>query len=583
MEPDSSVAGLPFKRLAITVPPGDWFHGIPRTLFGMYRQALVDLGFTVFDVPVEAFLTPDAGLLYALRSELEAFQPDLAFGLPLGSYALICRFPPRRDGWRPNLFTDVLDIPTICLWDHAPMELADQLLTPHPADSAASSSGALESLRRVLAHPRLIHWSRDSGQTRIMQDLGLLLPNQLIHQLPPALPGFLPLEAGHSDPGGCEPRVGFVGHFYQEPPHFPDPILKALADEAIRAWILARGQPLWDVLTQQISAMPPSVRERFALDPDQTYFWWFAHQLIVHQAQTASRLQVLGAAGVPVTCYGNLRTDLPGVPQNLLAAPGNVPFGPPLARLFARHSITIDVMNPGFVHGISHKPLLGFAAGGFMLIDRKRDFIHAFGEAGEAVSYSSADELGAKVDQFLSNPKYRREVGDAIRERIRDHFQLGDVLLRVVRAAAQCARPAGLNPIRERFTTVMDLLPSLRSQPEWSGASVQHLDRRALVTTAPQAWTYAAVLDIPPIASQMHEPHLRIFILVETGRIGVSAVVEETGALLAEQLVSPTSRPVTVTVELPVEGAAIVMLRNTVETASRALVLEASLCDRMTA
>src|SRR5437879_10466855 len=164
------VCRRPFKRIAITVPPNGLFDGIARTLFDLYRQALADLGLEIFDVPVGAFLPPDAVRISALLSQLRAFQPEIAFGLSHGSYALICRLPARRDGTRPNLFTDVLDIPTICLWDHAPTELADQLLMPHPPDPAASASGASEELHRVLTHPRLVHWSRDSGQTRIMRD-----------------------------------------------------------------------------------------------------------------------------------------------------------------------------------------------------------------------------------------------------------------------------------------------------------------------------------------------------------------------------------------------------------------------------
>src|SRR6185436_3588268 len=123
MELNPNVGRLPIQRIAITVPPDGWFHGIARALFDLYRQAMVDLGIAVFDVPVDAFLPPDTVRISALLSDLKAFHPDFAFGLPHGSYALLCRLPPSRDGSRLNLFTDVLDIPTICLCDHAPVEL----------------------------------------------------------------------------------------------------------------------------------------------------------------------------------------------------------------------------------------------------------------------------------------------------------------------------------------------------------------------------------------------------------------------------------------------------------------------------
>lgn len=579
------VCRLPIKRIAITVPPRDWFHGIDRTLCDLYRQALVDLGLAVFDVQVDTFLNPDAARISTLLRELRAFQPEFVFGLCHGYYALICRLQPLRDGWRPNIFTEVLDIPTICSWDHAPMEFGVQLLPL--SDPTTSTPGAMETLRRVLTHPRLIHWSRDSGQRQIMQDLGFLRPGHVIQERPPALPGFLPPGTPTSLQDGNQPSVSFVGRFYQEPSDHPHPALSALAGETIRTWIDAPQEPLWHVLDRQIKLMPADLRQFLALDPDQTYFWHFATGLIVYQAQTSSRLKLLGSAAVPVACYGNLRTDMPGVPGNLVPVPSNIPYGPELAATFARHPITIDILKPGFIHGYSHKQIHGFASGGFMLMNRKQDFVDVFGEAGEAVSFVDGDDLGSKVDRFLSDPKYRREVGDAIRERIAARFQLKDVLVRALHAAFQCAETAGSNPNWARpvttdrhVTTVMNLLPDMRSEPQWLGASVQHGDPGALILTPPHAWQYSAAIRIPLIVSEMNEPHLRVRLIVEAGRMGLSVLLGGTGLPVAEQYISRSAHPVTVTVELPREGATTVLLRNTVETAGRALVLEASLCDR---
>jgi hypothetical protein len=69
----------------------------------------------VFRVPVDAFLPPDLARLTPLLADLRAFRPELALGLCAGNYGLICRLPARRDGWRPNLFTEVLEVPTVCL------------------------------------------------------------------------------------------------------------------------------------------------------------------------------------------------------------------------------------------------------------------------------------------------------------------------------------------------------------------------------------------------------------------------------------------------------------------------------------
>jgi len=431
MHPTAEAHRFPFQRICVTVPPANWFHGIARALFDIYRRELQALGLQIFDVPIDPFLLPDPDRIARLVADLKAFDPQLAFGLHRGAYALLCRLPAQPDGWRPNLFTEVLEIPTICLWDHAPLELADQLLAPHPAGPDASVTGARGKLIRALTHPRLMHWSPDTGQTQIMKELGFLLPDHVIEESISTLPGFEPQPGANSQPG-----VAFVGHFYQDPPGYPDPALRALAGNAMRAWDHAAGRPLWDVLSDQIETLEPARRKRQALHVDESYFWHFAHRLVLHDAQTAQRLRVLGSAGVPVTCYGNLNTELSGVPRNLIPVPGHIPYGPELAAALARHAITVDVFNPGYIHGYSHKPMITFASGGFMLMDRKRDFIAAFGELGEAVSYRpDAGDLAVKIDRFLTNPAYLQEVAAAIRDRISTRFQLKDVLTRVLQAA----------------------------------------------------------------------------------------------------------------------------------------------------
>jgi len=220
-------------------------------------------------------------------------------------------------------------------------------------------------------------------------------------------------------------------------------------------------------------------------------------------------------------------------------------------------------------------------------MNRKQDFVDTFGEAGEAVSYVDADDLGEKVDRFLSDPRLRREVGDAIRERIAARFQLKHVLWRALDAAFHCAEANGPNPNSTKpcntdppVTTVMNLLPNIRSEPHWLGASVQHGDVGTLISTGTEVWAYAAAIGIPPLVSAMNEPHLRLSLLVETGRIGLAPLLEATGTLVSEQFVSPSAAPVTVTIELPREGVATVILRNTAGTTSCAIILEASLCDR---
>ena len=67
--------------------------------------------------------------------------------MPEGLIHLLAKRPPGQ------VFTDVLDLPTICIWDHAPLELADQLLTPtYTADLAHSLIAAVDCDARGLLH-----------------------------------------------------------------------------------------------------------------------------------------------------------------------------------------------------------------------------------------------------------------------------------------------------------------------------------------------------------------------------------------------------------------------------------------------
>ena len=155
------------------------------------------------EVPLQAVVPYDAGRMADLLSDLRAFRPQAAMSLSIGAWLMACRLPAGRDGWSPNLFTDVLDIPAICIWDSAPQDFAAHLLDlPGPgsaevATPATSRPGVLAALRRELHHPRLIHWSRDSGQTRVMRDMGLLPTGKVLTEISPTVPGFLPPPTQH--------------------------------------------------------------------------------------------------------------------------------------------------------------------------------------------------------------------------------------------------------------------------------------------------------------------------------------------------------------------------------------------------
>ena len=565
----------------MTAPPRAWFHGISYRLFEIYRQALRDLGCTLFEIPIERFWPLDLGHIAGLLDEIRAFAPELAIGLPNGSTALHCRLGAERDGFRPHLFTDVLDLPTICIWDHAPLELADQLLTPLPEQPSQSQGGARAALQRSFTHPRLLHCTRDAGQIRIMRELGLVAGDAVVRLPAPALPGFSP--PAETASAGGEPPVCFVGHLYKEPPEAL-PELAALADGIIAQWSGAPDTALWDVANASIAALPDDERRRLALDADQTFFWRFMHRLIDHRAQTQRRLALLGASGTRIGFYGNLSSHAPDVPGNLVSLrEDEIAFGPELAAVFARHKITIDVQSPGFIDGYSLKTVNAFASGGFALIDRKRHFVSAFADAGAAVSYTDGNDLAAKIDYFLSHPRQRSELAAEMRAQIADGHTLAQFFAALLAAAHEHfgqnapPQPRAMGKAATETRRASDLLPLLTTHPYWPDAEVDHGETSARVTTSSRAWSYAAEIPLAPPKDDACERILQITLKVEQGRLGIALLGLANGELLGEQLVSPTREPLTVTIDLPETGEFALILRNTVDGPTQAIVLQATL------
>jgi spore maturation protein CgeB len=99
-----------------------------------------------------------------------------------------------------------------------------------------------------------------------------------------------------------------------------------------------------------------------------------------------------------------------------------LPFGQPLAAAYARQAMAVDVGNAPYINGFSTKLFSCFAAGGFMLTSRKADLAGALGDLAEAIMFSSAEELSAKVNHFLGAPQERRNLTRQIQAVIREKF-----------------------------------------------------------------------------------------------------------------------------------------------------------------
>jgi spore maturation protein CgeB len=99
-----------------------------------------------------------------------------------------------------------------------------------------------------------------------------------------------------------------------------------------------------------------------------------------------------------------------------------LPYDKTLADAFRNTRVVIDVANAAFINGFSVKPIVCFAAGGFVLTNFKADFVRAFGSVANEVIYSDASDLARKLDYFLLNNRRRRDVSREIQSIARNNY-----------------------------------------------------------------------------------------------------------------------------------------------------------------
>ena len=99
-----------------------------------------------------------------------------------------------------------------------------------------------------------------------------------------------------------------------------------------------------------------------------------------------------------------------------------LPYNELLAEAFCRTRIVVDVVNAPFIDGFSVKPLICFAAGGFLLTNRKADLVRALGPIANEVIYDNKHDLATKVDYFLSHDRMRQDLSQEIKAIVRREF-----------------------------------------------------------------------------------------------------------------------------------------------------------------
>jgi hypothetical protein len=411
-------------RIVATLPPHNWFGGIDYNFAIEMTDELRQMGAEVFDLHVAGFITQNDIYVRNAIEALRSFRPDVAISLPNALYILLCTVPDQQ-----NVFRDVLQIPSLMLWDHGLLQLPQQIVGPLPLNPNESTTGCIRRMKRVLNHPLYLHYSPDSGHITALDKMGIVARSDVQFFLQPAYPNYVRYGYRNPSAGAFRTRMAFAGNVYLQAaetlPFRKEPELAAIEARVQEAKKSRLTECLWDLITTEIDALDGPTRKRLRLDPNSSFFWGFMHEEIETVGNTTARLGVLTALQRDFDFYGNFVE--PGSVSRLrdqyhMRFRKCLDYFNELPLLFMNSDLIVDVVNLGYNTGVSPKIMGIFACGGFVLFDYKHDFHQNMGAAGNEVMYRNLDDLNAKVEQFLADPRKRRDVARYLQNRVCNEF-----------------------------------------------------------------------------------------------------------------------------------------------------------------
>jgi hypothetical protein len=432
---DRTVSGpLSGLRIVATMPPHPWFGGIDYNFAVEMSEELRALGADVFDLHVGSFIIQNDVYIRDTIQALKAFHPHVAISLPNALYALQC-VTSRRE----NVFKDILEIPTLMLWDHGLLQLPQQILGPLPATAEQSTGGSIRRLRKALDHPLFVHYSPDRGHIAALDRLGVIDSNKVHFFLQPSYPNYVRYGYRTPSPGAFRTRIAFAGNVYvkaaEKLPFHNEPDLAAIQERVMAAKTNRLTECLWNLIVAELDTLDTAKRKRLRLDPNYTFFWQFMHEEIETVGNTGVRLGILTSLKREFDFYGNFVE-----PDSIATLRDKyrmrfrkcLDYFTELPLLFMNSDLIVDIVNLGYNTGISPKIMGCLACGGLVLFDYKEDFHQAMGSIGDQVMYRSVDHLNSLVEEYLSNPRRRRDVASYLQQRVCSEFTFGVLAKRIL-------------------------------------------------------------------------------------------------------------------------------------------------------
>ena len=452
-------------RIVCTVAPPTWFGGRDYLGGKVLTDAIADLGYELFLLDIECFLLRDGPRIDEALRSVRQFAPAIAIGFPNAGYGLAAQVEVA--GRLKNVFTDLLEVPLALGWDDPLGQFSGTFLSPLPESIKYSRPGALQRIRDGLAHPLIRHYGWDTGHIQTMVDLGLLREGQAAFDMLPTKQAYIDCGNAAKSPVAFEQDVCFVGNVYlnqltADRLHQIPQI--AHLGERIAARKLADFAPsTWELLISELQQLPEPDRERLKLSFDESFFWQAYRYIVWVAANTRVRMGVLSGVAHTIDFYGafadpesvRLLKNYPNIRYR-----GSVDYVRELPNVFNRSRITVDVTNQLAHHSVPAKFVECFAAGGFMLVDRRPDLIATFGDAATAVTYTSLDELNAKIEYYLTHEKERTDLIGYFKHTIQRNHTTHSWLSSILGDLISRARTRGRGSAPERAGNAEPLVPS---------------------------------------------------------------------------------------------------------------------------
>ena len=439
-------------RLVATLPPKSFFGGNNLLKAIGHIEALKALGATVYSFDTEPVYAGDRSKIERQRNEIISFRPHAVIGTPHAGYVVqggMIATPASPQGYR-NIFFDDLELPAVLYWDHALTQPAHYLLGPLPAHPSESREGVLIALKRFFQRSNIVHFIPDTGHAQVLEEFGIGSFDKSAWYVQGVGKPFVVCGTKPERNEIYDENVAFFGNIYlaasRAIPYSDNSRIMKLRAKAQTACAADWGLSAFHSYSNAISDLDKDTRSSLRLDRDQSFYWRFMYDELSRFMNGIHRLNILQSCGQPIACFGNFNDpDSSSEMTGNAVVKSSLPYDGELATAFRRTRVVVDVVNAPFINGFSVKLMACFAAGGFILTNRKEDLIRALGPIANEIIYDDANDLAGKVDYFLSNERARLELIHQIGAIIRSKYTSESLFAVTVPAALDRLR---VNPGR---------------------------------------------------------------------------------------------------------------------------------------